>query len=139
MVNITYGALQCSANPCVDLPYSIVPSGTDLIATIDNAGSRTVVAYSSGDISFVLMCGALVWVMIPGLGYLYSGLVRRKNALTLLLLTSMSRRLITAHYYTHQRFTVLCMAIISFCWFFWAVSRFSLASNTRLNRLCSTA
>jgi ammonia channel protein AmtB len=29
-------------------------------------------------------------IMIPGLGYLYSGLVRRKNALTLLLMTMLA-------------------------------------------------
>lgn len=42
--------------------------------------------------------------MIPGVGYLYSGLVRRKNALTVLFLT------------------LLAMAIISFQWFIWGYS-----------------
>lgn len=42
--------------------------------------------------------------MIPGLGYLYSGLVRRKNALHMLLVT------------------MLCLSVISFEWFFWGYS-----------------
>lgn len=37
----------------------------------------------------------------PGLGYLYSGLVRRKNALSLLFLT------------------IVALAITSFQWWFW--------------------
>lgn len=54
--------------------------------------------------AWLLTCTALVWIMIPGVGYLYSGLVRRKNALTVLFLT------------------MLAMAIISFQWFIWGYS-----------------
>lgn len=38
-------------------------------------------AYDRGDVSFILLSGFLVLLMIPGLAFLYSGLVRRKNAL----------------------------------------------------------
>lgn len=41
-------------------------------------------AYDKGDIAFVLLSGFLVLLMIPGLAFLYSGLVRRKNALHIL-------------------------------------------------------
>lgn len=41
--------------------------------------------YSSGDIGFVLICMALVWLMIPGIGYFYSGMARSKNALSLIM------------------------------------------------------
>jgi Amt family ammonium transporter len=60
--------------------------GTDMIVTYDG----TTAAYSPGDISWVLTCTALVFLMIPGLGYLYSGLARRKNALHMLLMTFMA-------------------------------------------------
>ena len=41
----------------------------------------TAFVYNAGDIAWTLASTALVWVMIPGVGYLYSGLLRRKNAL----------------------------------------------------------
>ncbi|KAG8748091.1 hypothetical protein FRC10_008824 [Ceratobasidium sp. 414] len=41
-------------------------------------------AFNRGDVAFIIICGALVLFMVPGLGFLYSGLSRRKNALALL-------------------------------------------------------
>lgn len=58
-----------------------------MIVTYDGGSSA---AYSPGDISWILTCTALVFLMIPGLGYLYSGLARRKNALHMLLMTFMA-------------------------------------------------
>ncbi|GAA5858232.1 hypothetical protein JCM8547_005701 [Rhodosporidiobolus lusitaniae] len=102
MVNLTYGDLLADGQQvAVGDSYSIQPGGSDLIATLDGG---EVVSYNPGDIAWVLTCTALVWIMIPGVGYLYSGLVRRKNALTVLFLT------------------MLAMAIISFQWFFWGYS-----------------
>nr|AGO45861.1 ammonium transporter 2 [Geosiphon pyriformis] len=60
--------------------------------------------YNSGDISFVLLSTALVWFMIPGVGYFYSGISRQKNALSLIMLS------------------VLSVAVVSFQWFFWGYS-----------------
>ena len=34
------------------------------------------VVYNPGDVAWVLASTALVWIMIPGLGYFYSGLLR---------------------------------------------------------------
>ncbi|GAA5945587.1 hypothetical protein JCM3775_000532 [Rhodotorula graminis] len=105
MVNITYGGLLASAaqvDPTTGETYGIAPGGTDMIVTYGSDGQ--VAAYNPGDIAWILTCTALVWLMIPGVGYLYSGLVRRKNALTVLFLT------------------MLAMAIISFQWFFWGYS-----------------
>lgn len=80
----------------------------------------SISAFDAGDIAWILTCTALVWLMMyvskvifplsriltrcppsPGLGYLYSGLVRRKNALSLLFLT------------------IVALAITSFQWWFW--------------------
>lgn len=47
---------------------------------------------------------ALVLLMIPGVGFFYSGLARRKSALSLLWLS------------------VMATAVISFQWFFWGYS-----------------
>jgi ammonium transporter, Amt family len=46
--------------------------------------------YNSGDIAWTLMSTALVWLMIPGLGYFYSGMARSKNALSLIMLSVIS-------------------------------------------------
>jgi Amt family ammonium transporter len=52
----------------------------------------------------VIAAMALVWIMIPGVGLLYSGLLRRKNALSMLFLSMGG------------------IAVGSFQWFFWGYS-----------------
>jgi Amt family ammonium transporter len=46
--------------------------------------------YTTGDVAWVLTSTALVWLMIPGVGFFYSGLARRKSALSLIWLSLMS-------------------------------------------------
>ncbi|KAF9465420.1 ammonium transporter AmtB-like domain-containing protein [Collybia nuda] len=70
---------------------------------VDPATGDTIV-YNLGDIAWVLASTALVWIMIPGLGFFYSGLLRRKNALSMIW-TSM-----------------IAIAVVSFQWFFWGYS-----------------
>ncbi|KAF9517950.1 hypothetical protein BS47DRAFT_1389403 [Hydnum rufescens UP504] len=60
--------------------------------------------YNEGDIAWTLASTALVWIMIPGVGFFYSGLLRRKNALSMIYLSMM------------------CVAVVSFQWFFWGYS-----------------
>lgn len=98
MVNITYGLIT-SGTTVDDAIINL--SGTDMIVEQDD---MSLAPYDAGDIAWILTCTALVWLMIPGLGYLYSGLVRRKNALSLLFLT------------------VVSLAITSFQWWFWGYS-----------------
>ncbi|KAF2761893.1 ammonium transporter [Pseudovirgaria hyperparasitica] len=62
------------------------------------------VFYNAGDMAFVIICTALVLLMIPGVGFFYSGLARRKSALSLLWLS------------------VMATAVTSFQWFFWGYS-----------------
>ena len=40
--------------------------------------------------AWILTSTALVWIMIPGVGFFYSGLLRRKNALSMLFLSMMT-------------------------------------------------
>ncbi|KAI8911980.1 putative ammonium transporter MEP1 [Powellomyces hirtus] len=54
--------------------------------------------------AFVIVCSALVLIMIPGLGYFYSGLSHHKNALVFLHLCMLS------------------LAIVSVQWFMWGFS-----------------
>ena len=62
------------------------------------------VYYNAGDIAWMITATALVLLMIPGVGFFYSGLARRKSALSLIWL-SMS-----------------AAGLISFQWFFWGFS-----------------
>ncbi|KAK3941510.1 ammonium transporter [Diplogelasinospora grovesii] len=60
--------------------------------------------YESGDIAFMIISTALVLLMIPGVGFFYSGLARRKSALSLIWLS------------------VMAAAVTTFQWFFWGYS-----------------
>ncbi|KZF26278.1 ammonium transporter-like protein [Xylona heveae TC161] len=60
--------------------------------------------YESGNISWMITSTALVLLMIPGVGFFYSGLARRKSALSLIWLSLMAT------------------ALVSFQWFFWGYS-----------------
>lgn len=60
--------------------------------------------FNAGDIAWVLASTALVWLMIPGVGYFYSGMARRKNALSLIMCC------------------VLSLVVVSFQWFLWGYS-----------------
>ncbi len=66
--------------------------------------TNTAYVYNLGDIAWVLASTALVWLMIPGVGFFYSGLLRRKNALSMIWLSMM------------------VLAVVSFQWFFWGFS-----------------
>ncbi|KAF9254507.1 ammonium transporter [Marasmius fiardii PR-910] len=85
------------------MPYTNISynNASDIVFT-DAEGNTTI--YNPGDIAFILVGGALVWLMIPGLGYFYSGLLRRKNALSMMWLS------------------VCILAVVSFQWFFWGYS-----------------
>lgn len=59
--------------------------------------------------SWIIVAAALVWIMIPGLGFFYGGLLRRKNVLSMLWMS------------------MVISAVAFFTWFFWG---FSLAFST---------
>ncbi|KAI0536148.1 ammonium transporter [Xylaria digitata] len=62
------------------------------------------VFYESGDFAWIITSAALVLLMIPGVGFFYSGLARRKSALSLIMLSMLS------------------VAVVDFQWFFWGYS-----------------
>lgn len=51
--------------------------------------------------AWIMVCSALVLLMIPGVGFFYSGLARRKSALSLILIS------------------MICVGVVGFQWFFW--------------------
>ncbi|KAF9551065.1 hypothetical protein EC957_010833 [Mortierella hygrophila] len=69
--------------------------------------------YEAGDIAWTLTSTALVWLMIPGIGYFYSGMARSKNALSLIMLSCCS------------------IAVVTFQWFLFGYSlAFSKSANS---------
>eukprot|EP00835_Amoeboradix_gromovi_P003119 NODE_195_length_15388_cov_0.563926.p4 type:complete len:310 gc:universal NODE_195_length_15388_cov_0.563926:10210-11139(+) len=54
---------------------------------------------SAGDTAFLLLCGALVFIMIPGLGYFYSGMANTKSALSMLLLCFVSYSIVMIQWF----------------------------------------
>ncbi|GJN93542.1 hypothetical protein Rhopal_006599-T1 [Rhodotorula paludigena] len=76
-----------------------------LVANFDpSAGEDGVAVFNNGDMAWTFMAGCLVMLMAPGVGFLYSGLLRRKNALSMLF---------------------LALAVYSVCaveWMFWGYS-----------------
>lgn len=109
---ITYGILAESNSSNFTGPESILTTkGTDVIA-LESDGQ--IFAYDPGDIAWVLICSAISWLIVPGFAFIYSGSVRSKNALSLLLLP------------------LLSMAVVSLQFWFWG---FSLAFSHNANFL----
>ncbi|KAF5365383.1 hypothetical protein D9757_012117 [Collybiopsis confluens] len=92
--------LRITCCPMVNVTYDA--SGSILVWPDD--GSDTPIVYQNGDIAWTLAGTALVFIMVPGLGYFYSGLLRRKNALSMIYMSLMT------------------LAVVSFQWFFWGYS-----------------
>ncbi len=79
MVNVTYDECEFFLFGLL-VRRLIFILALDMIVTID--GTSTV--YNIGDLAFVICATALVFIMIPGVGFFYSGLLRRKNALSMI-------------------------------------------------------
>lgn len=73
----------------------------------DGQGATHV--YNIGDIAWVLVSSSLVWIMTPGIGFFYSGLLRRKNALSMLFLSMMTVGVIS-----FQVRLILCLPLLFF-------------------------
>ncbi len=55
--------------------------------------------YQSGDQAYIIVASAMVMLMVPGLGFLYSGLARRKSALSMIFACMMAYSVITFQWY----------------------------------------
>jgi ammonia channel protein AmtB len=58
---------------------------------------------------------ALVWIMVPGVGFFYSGLLRRKNALSMIYLSMMTIAVVSFQVsdYRFKSCSILYRALIS--------------------------
>jgi len=83
---------------------SASPTASPTASPVPSDASSTTPQFLAGDTAWVLASTALVWIMIPGVGYFYSGMARSKNALSLIMLS------------------VLSVAVVSFQWWLWGYS-----------------
>ncbi|OXA53572.1 ammonium transporter 1 isoform X2 [Folsomia candida] len=63
----------------------------------ENSGKGQV--YDSGDIAWTLSCTTLVWLMVPGIGFFYSGLARSRSALSLIILCCWSIAVVSIQWF----------------------------------------
>jgi len=76
-----------------------------LVANWDpSQGADGVAVYNPGDMAWIMVASALVMVMAPGVGFMYAGLLRRKNALSMLFLS------------------LAVYSVVAIEWFFWGYS-----------------
>ncbi|KAI0392394.1 ammonium transporter [Xylariaceae sp. FL0594] len=96
---VVLDGVDLNDNYVAKVPYNgTTPTGGDPLTENLN------VFYESGDIGWMITATALVLLMIPGVGFFYSGLARRKSALSLIWLS------------------VMAAAVTTFQWFFWGYS-----------------
>lgn len=79
-------------------------NGTNADLGGDSAKENLNQWYQSGDQAFILLASAMVLIMVPGIAFLYSGLARRKSALSLIWVVMMS------------------FSVVIFQWYFWGYS-----------------
>lgn len=79
-------------------------NGTDAALGGDSNTENLNQWYQAGDQAYIIVASAMVLIMVPGLGFLYSGLARRKSALSMLWACMAS------------------MSVITFQWYFWGYS-----------------
>ncbi|WEW57975.1 low affinity high capacity ammonium permease [Emydomyces testavorans] len=84
------------------------PSNFNLTTDKDLGGNSRVENlnkwFQSGDQAYIIIASAMVMIMVPGLAFLYSGLARRKSALSMI-------------------WACMCsMSVIFFQWYFWGYS-----------------
>jgi len=71
---------------------------------LNTTQSANAIEISHADTVWVLVASAMIFLMVPGVGYYYGGICQRKNVLSVVLTTG------------------LALAVVSFQWFFWGYS-----------------
>ena len=87
------------------------------------------IVYNGGDIAWTLASTALVWIMVPGVGFFYSGLLRRKNGLSMIYLSVGTIAVVSFQVRANAAATAFVLNTIR-QWFFWG---FSLAFSDTAN------
>lgn len=69
--------------------------GLQLVLSHADADAQAAIVFNAGHIAWVLTGAALVWIMVPGIGFIYAGLLRRKNTLSMVYLSLVSTAVCT--------------------------------------------
>lgn len=83
----------------------------------DSLTQNLNVPFLGADMVWIMTSSALVWIMIPGVGLLYSGMSRKHHALSPLWAS------------------IMCCALVSFEWFFWG---YTLAFSHKAGKFIGT-
>jgi hypothetical protein len=118
MVNVTYDSCESFY---LTLDSRLTASLRTAGSMISTGEDGTVVLYNPGDIAWTLTSTALVWFMIPGVGFFYSGLLRRKNALSMIYMSVMVAAVASVQVCSGSTFS-RARAQHDFQWFFWGYS-----------------
>ncbi|KAL2759215.1 hypothetical protein ACRALDRAFT_1048768 [Sodiomyces alcalophilus JCM 7366] len=91
------------------MPYSWIGAPTVFNGTDPDFGGNSATEnlnqwYQAGDQAYILLSAGIVLMMVPGIAFLYSGLARRKSALSQLWVAMMT------------------FSVVVFQWFFWGYS-----------------
>jgi Amt family ammonium transporter len=73
-------------------------SGLVFLASIAAASAEEASEISAGDTAWLIVATALVMLMIPGVGFFYGGMVRKKNALSTIMLVFATLALISVQW-----------------------------------------
>ena len=78
VLNVTYDPCELLPLQATSIELIILLIMISLAGSLDwyDSALNKEVVYSPGDIAWVLASTALVWIMIPGVGFFYSGLLR---------------------------------------------------------------
>jgi Amt family ammonium transporter len=88
----------------MSVPYNLTDTPEDRVDGGDPTNVNLNQWYNTGDQAYIIISAAMVLIMVPGLGFLYSGLARRKSALSLIWACLGS------------------CAVVTFQWYFWGYS-----------------
>lgn len=77
-----------------DLDFNPLGNGTEEDSNITSS-LISALALAPGDSAWTLVATAMVWLMVPGVGFLYCGMARSKSALSLLTLCLWSTAIVS--------------------------------------------
>jgi ammonium transporter, Amt family len=85
---------------------TIYPFPTAGDINVYDPSTGTTQVYNLGNIAWIISATALVWIMIPGVGFFYSGLLRRKNALSMIWLSMVCLATVSFQVSLHTSFNM---------------------------------
>ncbi|CAG7727473.1 unnamed protein product [Allacma fusca] len=66
---------------------------------LDQHETQKISEFDSGEVTWILACTAITWIMIPGVGFFYNGMAPRKSSLILIITCFWSVALVSIQWY----------------------------------------